>query len=526
MKDRIPKYPGRVKLNPVAGQANTFDLVRADEPTEPGTPLNKASLLSDSTATALGLGSNATPDEAFRNIVDELALGKEVLTHGDAPPIGTVVSYYNGSTNTVVNSGTSEILSGRYISEETAYSATQFMVKVEDDKYIFFNITKKRIELIKINGCSTEILDFSSRNVATDSNRPRKILKINSNKYAFISNTYGNYNNLTVEIFSITNDKIVSLSTSEIYFPVTYQASISHDNDKILILSRVSYMLFTIIKVNSDNSLTLEKDRVATSDDFVIYDNIVKVTNNVIACQRYVSGMYYYILIMKIDSANNLLYNYQTADISSNNSPFKITIVSSDRLLASNDNYIYHIGLNDYSYSVLSSLSTSANKVSKPYMTMLNSTYFICVAYDKMCIGKITSNSISFVGTAATVISSDYTGNNLLIDILPNNSFRVIGTKTFTVLDISAVYNVTERRNSSFMAIAGVVSKVITNNKVFICNSGVVQGVKDLTIGKKYYLDTGGTLKDEVRTMIVASQPPLIGVALSETAMVLRIGGL
>ena len=50
VKDRIPTYPGRVKLIPVAGQANTYDLVRADEPIEAGTPINKAlfqSLLDD-----------------------------------------------------------------------------------------------------------------------------------------------------------------------------------------------------------------------------------------------------------------------------------------------------------------------------------------------------------------------------------------------------------------------------------------------------------------------------------------------
>lgn len=41
-RDRISTYPGRVKLNPVAGQTNIYDMERADEPTEPGTPVNKA----------------------------------------------------------------------------------------------------------------------------------------------------------------------------------------------------------------------------------------------------------------------------------------------------------------------------------------------------------------------------------------------------------------------------------------------------------------------------------------------------
>ena len=39
--DRIPTYPGRVKLTPVSGQSNTFDMERADQPVVVGTPLNK-----------------------------------------------------------------------------------------------------------------------------------------------------------------------------------------------------------------------------------------------------------------------------------------------------------------------------------------------------------------------------------------------------------------------------------------------------------------------------------------------------
>lgn len=40
--DRVPTYPGRVVLTPVDGQANTFDMVRADDPIIEGTMLNKA----------------------------------------------------------------------------------------------------------------------------------------------------------------------------------------------------------------------------------------------------------------------------------------------------------------------------------------------------------------------------------------------------------------------------------------------------------------------------------------------------
>lgn len=70
MQDRVPLYPGRVKMTPVAGQANTYDMVRADDPTQAGTPLNKATLLKDATAALYGLGTGAVPDEVLA------ALGK------------------------------------------------------------------------------------------------------------------------------------------------------------------------------------------------------------------------------------------------------------------------------------------------------------------------------------------------------------------------------------------------------------------------------------------------------------------
>jgi hypothetical protein len=66
MKDRVPTYAGRVRLTPVTGQTNIYDLERADEPTEAGTPLSKANLLTDATATAMGLSeANATVNNAL-----------------------------------------------------------------------------------------------------------------------------------------------------------------------------------------------------------------------------------------------------------------------------------------------------------------------------------------------------------------------------------------------------------------------------------------------------------------------------
>ena len=68
MQDRIATYPNRWTLTPVTGQANTYDLTRADEPVTVGTQLNKATLLTDATAAAiaaLGVTSPSTPNEAL-----------------------------------------------------------------------------------------------------------------------------------------------------------------------------------------------------------------------------------------------------------------------------------------------------------------------------------------------------------------------------------------------------------------------------------------------------------------------------
>lgn len=68
MKDRVSAYPGRVRLIPVAGQENVYDIERADEPSQIGTELKRDTLLSDATAALLGLTDSATPNDAFARI--------------------------------------------------------------------------------------------------------------------------------------------------------------------------------------------------------------------------------------------------------------------------------------------------------------------------------------------------------------------------------------------------------------------------------------------------------------------------
>ena len=88
MQDRVSLYPGRVKLVPVAGQENTYDMVRADSPTQEGTPLNKDSLLKDATAALYGLGADAVPDDMWGRIIPK---GTILWYSKNEAPVGFLV---------------------------------------------------------------------------------------------------------------------------------------------------------------------------------------------------------------------------------------------------------------------------------------------------------------------------------------------------------------------------------------------------------------------------------------------------
>ena len=63
--DRISKFPGRVKLIPVPGQSDLFDIERADNPIDPGRPLNAETLFSAEVSALFGFGLDGVPSDAL-----------------------------------------------------------------------------------------------------------------------------------------------------------------------------------------------------------------------------------------------------------------------------------------------------------------------------------------------------------------------------------------------------------------------------------------------------------------------------
>lgn len=92
--DRVPTYPGRVRLTPVAGQTNVYDLTREDDPMVVGTPVNAAlfaALQADQTEIGSYTGDGTAPTITFS--FDP----KAVLITSDTTPYYTGI-WVKGST--------------------------------------------------------------------------------------------------------------------------------------------------------------------------------------------------------------------------------------------------------------------------------------------------------------------------------------------------------------------------------------------------------------------------------------------
>lgn len=542
MKDRIPKYPGRVKLNPVPGQANTFDLVRADEPTEPGTPLNKASLLSDSTATALGLGANATPDEAFRNIADKLTWGEEAFVHGTPPPVGTVVSYYNGNANVVAPAGLIPEFTG-YFGNETERECS--IEEVDANTYLYCN--SKAIKLIKIEGYRATVLST----IPAKHKILNAIIKISSNKFAYMEQAGQNSSSVNFMVFIINNNVLEVLKSSLVNYVYTDYRLPSvtlFDNNKLLFFYKSSAIVYYIYQINSDNSLSVLNNGVTDNYGAMVGGVGIALTPNIIISTQVTSSAYQNMCISKIDSKYNLTYTLVSLPGTNSSDPeIKMCPVNSNQILVSTRNYITLFSINlDGTYLQLSTLSSTDGATG--IIKMISPSYFVYVggiSTTYVRIGKISSNLLSWAGAA-------YINSNLcsllitkMVQILSNNSFRVIGgvgafnpithlqEERFNDFYISASYDISLPMNSSYDVVAGVVTAVLPSSKVIVKQTGLVYGMSGLSSRTKYFLsDASGQLTTKIKvTSYLTSETmyknaTLVGMALNETTLLLRIGGV
>lgn len=141
MKDRKPKYPGRVMLTPVSGQANVYDMVRVDEPEDVGTPLSKNTFLTDETAVELGLdpASDPNPNDALhaltaRTIADVNGIMQKMMK---IPRGNTNVGIKNDNNNIIFGYG----FGGKFYTGDPGYPLA-FRGNAENPTYNGFGLLK------------------------------------------------------------------------------------------------------------------------------------------------------------------------------------------------------------------------------------------------------------------------------------------------------------------------------------------------------------------------------------------------
>jgi hypothetical protein len=204
VKDRIPTYPGRVRLIPVSGQANTFDMVRADEAIELGTPINKA--LFDSIVADLAALQKSINDSLFaltqRVALSTRAVGDEIglYENGVLTPFILVMKNYEGT-------GRNLVVRKNCFSTEPMMSAGEYFYencKVDrwlNEEYITYldGVTQTALANITINsGDAYGFKDLS-----------RKAFLLSTSEYGLVP-VSSRYEGSTVPYFSDGNERRIA----------------------------------------------------------------------------------------------------------------------------------------------------------------------------------------------------------------------------------------------------------------------------------------------------------------------------
>ena len=209
MQDRVPLYPGRVTLTPVSGQANTYDLVRADQATQQGSPLIKATFLKDATAALYGLGTGAVPDDVLHLLSRfQSGLGNEYMW-----------AKYTQSISYGGNLTTSQVNILHYGSSSKAQYSTN--AKIENDSVVMVDPIEITYDQIK---SSPDILKGKYYTPLTDSGSS----VISKNTLYFIPDTsrvwvyngeYIDTNDIRIPIISNNLTGYVNSPSSDAYPP-------------------------------------------------------------------------------------------------------------------------------------------------------------------------------------------------------------------------------------------------------------------------------------------------------------------
>lgn len=192
--DRIPTYPGRVKLIPVDGQENTYDMVRADAPVEAGTPINKA--LFDSITAVIEATAHAVDNKLFelakRVTVGSLAVGSAFGLYENGvlvPYIKIATSYEKTNRALVIRMDCAKMETFSAANETGAYSGGKIDRWLTGD---FYN---------SLDTATQSVLAETTLGMYDYSSISRKVFLLDSIEYGFFGFNGFNAGNQVAEYF-------------------------------------------------------------------------------------------------------------------------------------------------------------------------------------------------------------------------------------------------------------------------------------------------------------------------------------
>lgn len=240
MKNRESLYPGRIKLIPVDAANGIYDLIRADEPQEPGTPLNKKLLdfavaacgVTAGTATAYTLddefGGFELVDGAKVNFRLHTASGQNPTININGTGAKPLVNAYGGTMPIATPAGT--WIDAVYSSVADAYIIAAGKSPVITKKTLTSGATAVAMPLAA--DCKAFRLEFAAS--CSDGTN----ISITSNATVYLARTIGH--------------QILSASNSAVTYYEGYAQTIARSNYNGNMVNTMAYGSMLIANGNGD----------------------------------------------------------------------------------------------------------------------------------------------------------------------------------------------------------------------------------------------------------------------------------
>lgn len=421
MVDRVPLYPGRVKMTPVSGQANIYDMERADQPTQAGTQLNKTTLLKDSTAALYGL-TDATPDDVFQKLGDSaFSVGDIRLTNRQS--IGANWALCNGDAYDAEEYPAYRTIQTAFNDLENGITAlpsactTLYVNKVLEDGAVVYREGSS-------DSSTTHLAVFPYASpLITFPQAPYDVILVTKNgqKYylALISGTYSNNTQYRLLVYSGAGSLLSStylVISGDYLRSFNTQHMVITDAGYIVISSSTWGLFATTAPVNIGGTLSNTYTLVYEQETNSVFDSILAVGENVLVSAR--SSRY---LNVWLWNSSSKTWSAKSKTDSTTFSALAVTPNGSFAVIDANGYTIpFSVGADGVSYG-----TPVSNKVNDNVAVYINNNKTFIIVDDNAGIYSLLDN-FSFQQEAA---------NKFGWKLYSANDFAIINGKYVVMLD-------------------------------------------------------------------------------------------